>query len=199
MPKLTLTDLIEVVTKSGTPKATKVAQIKYREPYEPAADFYKRFRERVCEIHRLGLGKGDLKSILAGLSDPKKSANYPAVVAGYAKWWGRKDLAWFSPPSTTYSASGVDVAVNPELGLEVNGVPYVIKMHLKTEPLPKSKADLITAFLSEVLTASSSEETHFGVIDVRSAKLFEVSSSRRNLKAMIDAELAYISTLWPKV
>jgi hypothetical protein len=199
MPRLTLTDLIEVVTKAGTQKATKVAQIKHRDAYDPAVDFYKRFRERVCEVHKAGLGKPELRSVLVGLSDPKKSANYPGVVAGYTKWWGRKELKWFSPPSTTYSASGIDVAVNPELGLEINGVPHVLKMHIKTEQLAKMKADLITAFLVEVLSPVATRESVFGVLDVRNAKLFEASSSKRNLKAMIDAELAYVASLWPSV
>ena len=104
MPKITLTDLIGVMTKSAGPKATKVAQLKNRDAYDPAADFYKVFRDRLADLHRKGLDRKALDGISAGLADPKKLKAYPAMIAGYKKWWGRKELKWFPPPSATYSS-----------------------------------------------------------------------------------------------
>lgn len=53
MPQLSLTDFVDIVSKSGRPKATKVLQVKERPEYEPAFDFYRPFREHVIETHRL--------------------------------------------------------------------------------------------------------------------------------------------------
>lgn len=39
MPRITLTDVVDITSKSGTPKATKVNQIKYRQAYSPQTDF----------------------------------------------------------------------------------------------------------------------------------------------------------------
>lgn len=199
MPKLTLTDFIDVITQSGGPKATKVAQIKNRNAYEPAVDFYKALRERICEVHRAGLGKDALKDVLAGLADPKKASNYPAVISGYAKWWGRKELEWFVPPSAKYSASGVDVSVNPELGLKIDGAPHVVKLHLRKEPLLKFRADLITSFVHSVLSQNAPANAQFAVLDARDAKLLLHDASKKNLKALVDAELSFIASLWPHV
>ena len=46
MIKISLTDFVDIASKSGTPKATKVAQVKARPDYEPKFDFYRPIREK---------------------------------------------------------------------------------------------------------------------------------------------------------
>ena len=50
MIRLSLTDLVDIVSKSGTPKATKVSHVKARPDYEPAHDFYRPLREQIIAI-----------------------------------------------------------------------------------------------------------------------------------------------------
>lgn len=57
MYDISLTDLVDVISKSGSPKATKVNQIKNRKPYHPTADFYKPLRDEIIRIHKEGLEK----------------------------------------------------------------------------------------------------------------------------------------------
>ncbi len=117
MPNLSLTDLVDVVSRAGTPKATKVAEIKNRKAYQPATDFYKPFREGLVGVHEAGKDKKALGDLQKSLTDPKKIANYPDAIEGYRKWWGKKSFAWFEPPRNLYGHAGIDVAINPELGL----------------------------------------------------------------------------------
>lgn len=86
MPQISLTDFIDVVTKSGRPKATKVRQVKERPEYEPAFDFYKAFREHLADLHRTGGTKADVAKVLDKLNDPKKIKAYPTLAAAYKKW-----------------------------------------------------------------------------------------------------------------
>lgn len=199
MPRITLTDFIDVVTKSGSPKATKVAQLKNRDVYDPATDFYKAFREGLVLIHKNGGSKDELASLAKGLKDPKKVANYPLMIKGYKKWWGNKSLAWFNPPGSTYSQAGFDVAVNPEIGLTINGQRHVLKLFLKTDPLTKTRADLIVTLMAHVLGPMDKTDTEFCAIDVRNGKSYSHSSTGKNFKPMVDAELSYIASLWPHV
>ena len=199
MPRITLTDFIEVFTKSGSPKATKVAQLKNRQAYDPATDFYKALREGLVQLHKKGGAKPGLAMLQKGFSDPKKIVNYPLMVAGYRKWWGNKTLAWFDPSGSTYTHSGIEVAVNPELGLVVNGQRHVVKLYLKSEALTKTKADLIVALMHHALGSSEPAGTLFSVLDVRNSKLFTHSTTGKNFNPMVDAELSYIATLWPHV
>ncbi|MBN8738465.1 MAG: hypothetical protein BGP24_11130 [Lysobacterales bacterium 69-70] len=198
MPKIYLSDFVDVVSKAGSPKATKVRSMKNRAPYSPATDFYKPLRDGLVELHREGWAKSAL-STATHTQDGKKVEIYKALTDGYRKWWGKKTLEWFTPPSEIYTAHGVEVVVNPNLGLEVNGVPHVIKLHLKAEQLSKTRADLICGLMNTALGTKVPDGAVIAVLDVRNSKLFAAGSGPDALTAMIDAELAYIADLWPKV
>lgn len=199
MPRITLTDFIEVVTKSGSPKATKVSQLKNREAYAPATDFYKIIRDGIIKIHRESLTKSELTKLTKNIHDPKKTANYPAMIDGYKKWWGNKQLAWIEPINAVYSNSGINVAINPEIGLEIYSIPHIIKLYFKSDALTKTKSDLITTLMSHTLSQKTGSSTNFSILDVRNSKLFTYSATTKNFQPMVDAELSYIASLWPHV
>lgn len=201
MPQLSLTDFVDIVSTSGTPKATKVRHVKYRPPYSPQTDFYKRIRDDIVKIHRYDYAKKQIDRTLVGLSDGKKLTAYPIIISGYKKWWGRKSLSWFNPPYEIYSNHGVDVSVNPELGLIIDGTPHLIKLYFKRDPLAKNRVDIITHLMAAVLSVSdnSAPETLMSVLDIRRSKLFSPTIPIANLSGIIEAEMAYISVLWTSI
>jgi hypothetical protein len=196
--RISLTDLVDIVSKSGSPKATKVTQIKLRPDYQPATDFYKQFRDGIIGIHKAAGARTELAKIISKVNEKNRVANYPAAIAGYKKWWGTKSLEWFQPPSKIFSRSGVDVSINPELGLRINGEPYLIKLYLKGEKLSKARADLIVGLMDNALSDPHSPAT-MSVLDVRSSKLFVSSGSSAGFLPMVEAELAYVATLWASI
>lgn len=200
MPKITLTDFVDIVSKSGTPKATKVAQVKNRPAYDPKTDFYKKVREAIVDTHQRGASKADLSAALSNLKDTKKQVNYPDVLQGYKKWWGKKTLSWFVPPSGTFTAHGVDVSINPELGLEINGTKHIIKLYFKGEGLAKNRANIVTCLMGIQLNAAAPAGAIMSVLDVRNAKLVSAANTPSpTFSAALTAELAYIAALWPNV
>jgi len=199
VPRISLTDFVSVVSASGTPKATRVANAKNRGPYNPAFDFYKPLRDRIVETHKNGNPRTSLNKILVSLSDPKKQSAYPEIISGYAKWWGKKTLQWISPPSAVFSAHGVDVSINPEVGLEIQQIPHLVKLHFKAEKLSKRRVDLITTLMETALAPRCQTQTVMGVLDVRRSKLFTFGPGVPHISGVIDAELAYVAALWPKV
>lgn len=92
MIRVSLTDLVDIVSKSGTPKATKVAQVKRRPEYEPAFDFYKPLRDHIVAVHTDGRGKQDVGKVVDGLVDGKKLRNYPTLIDGYVNGGGERPL-----------------------------------------------------------------------------------------------------------
>jgi hypothetical protein len=199
MPKLSLTDFVDIVSKSGTPKATKVAQVKNRPKYDPATDFYKPIRDFFVELHKKKHPKSKLKSALTSVTDPKKLTNYPGIISGYSKWWGTRALTWFDPPADTFTAHGIDVAVNPELGLAINGKRHLVKLYFKSEPLAKTRAAIVIHLMEKALRTHCSQGELMAVLDTRKAKLIVPTVSVPHLNAVLLAELAYISALWPSV
>jgi hypothetical protein len=200
MPEISLTDLVDIASKSGTLKVTKIRQIKHRGVYDPSTDFYKRIRDYIEETHRLGNNKNYLDLIITGLTDTKKINSYPLIVTGYKKWWGNKTLVWFDPPKTPYTNFGIDVSVNPELGLFINGQPHLIKLYFKSDPLRKVNTEIITHLMSTCCSPlCQSQNTKMSILDVRRAKLISPNVPKPNINAMLNAELAYVAALWPSV
>ena len=195
--KLSLTEFSDVVAHSSTSKATVLKKIKANDTYSPATDFYKPFREHVVELHKAGKGRADLKSLLSTLTDTKKSANYPAMLHGYSQWWGRQTLVWFPPPKAVASQYGVDVTVTPELGLLIGGVRHVIKLYTRSEKLTRGSAEVIVRLMEAHLTLKTGDRV--AVLDVKRGRLFSgpLKTPTAVLNGLVDAELAYISKLWP--
>ena len=200
-PRLTLTDFIRVVTKSGTPKATAIRAIKHRPEYTPQADFYKALREHIVDVHRRGGVRKDLKTVLAGLKDDKKRKNYPAAVKGYSRWWGTRDVKWFEPPSAVIKGAGVELSVNPELGLRIEDHDYIIKLHFPEGSLTRERADIINRVLQSSIIDPQRPGALAAVLDVRPARLQQPSGKTPAaiLDAIIDAELEYIGRMWSKL
>lgn len=199
MPDISLTDLVDIAAASGTPKITKVRDIKYRAPYSLASDFYPPFREHIMELHQEGLTRNHVADIIEQLGDEKKLTNYPPLVEGYKRWWGRKTIEWFEPHSGLWSGHGVDVRVNPELGLEINGTIHLIKLYMKSDPLSKRRIDLITHLMDITLSSLCTAPTVMSVLDVLRSSLISPTVPIPDLTAAVNAELAYIAALWNEI
>ena len=198
MPRLSLTDFVEVVSKSGTPKATKIKQIKDRPGYHPSTDYYKQAREKIVELHKDKLDLEELDHIAMSVS-PKKRLNYLDVVNGYKKWSTKKTLSWFHPPTYTHEKHGVAVNINPELGLNINNQLHVIKLYFKSEPLTKNRVDIITYLMSDCLKDSCQDGVIMSIMDIRRSKLIDAPAMSKHLPALINAELAFIAAMWDEV
>lgn len=195
MIRLSLTDFVDIISKSGTPKATKVKQVKLRPDYEPAFDFYKPLRESIVGIHKDDKPKKDIDKILGHISDKKKLSGYAEIISGYKKWWGRNTFQWIEPPRSNYRINGIEISVNPELGLKIGSENHIIKLYFKGEALSKFKSDIITNLMALKLLSAANPNVKMSVLDIRNAKLYSHDGAS-NIKPVIDAELAYIESLW---
>lgn len=199
MPNLSFTDLVDIASTTGTPRITKVKNIKNRPEYSPAFDFYLPFRKHVIDIHKHSYERAQISQIIGELGDQKKVNNYPGLVDGYKRWWGKKQLVWFDPPNATYTMHEVVVRINPELGLYVNGNKFIIKLYLKSDQLSKSKVDMLLYLMTMSLSGLSEPSTQMGILDVRQGKLYSSISENPYLQAAIEAEMAYIASIWPRL
>jgi hypothetical protein len=199
MIKISLTDFVDIASTAGTPKATKVAQVKARPDYEPKFDFYRPIREKIAEIHKNDREGGSLRLFLQTLTDRNKVKNYPELVEGYLRWLGRKKLGWSDPPRRFYRSSGVEVVVNPELCVSFARQTHLMKLYFKDEPLDRFRVEVILSLMEHVLRPYCPNGATMSVLDVRRGKLFSWRASSKSRMALVDAELAYIASLWPQV
>jgi hypothetical protein len=199
MPQLSLTQLVDVVSKSGTPKANCVKKIKHQmdEPYDPATDYYKGIREALIAAHQEGLGKAHITEAAASAYGRKIDA-YEEIATAYKSWWGKKEISWFDPPRAVWEPDDIfGVAVNPELGLCINGSKHVIKLYFKSDTLAKNRVDIITHLMHDQLSDECAD-CSFSVLDVRNKKLHTIEPPA-GLGPVLVAEMAYVAALWPSV
>lgn len=193
MSKISLTDFVDIVAAAGTSKASKTKQILTRDEYHPSRDFYRPLREKIIDLHRTDQPREKIKEILSVVA-PKKHDSYAEIIAGYLGWHGKKKFGWFEPPSAIYSKHGIDISVNPELGLIHNGKPHLIKLYFKSPELSKNKADIILALMKMCLFSKSKKDVIMSVLDIRRKKLYTPTVEIPMIDATVIAELAYISS-----
>jgi len=198
MPHLSLTDFVDVVMKAGTPKLTKIRQIKDRPPYNPATDFWRPLRQQIVEAHQSGRGRSHVGEVVKGLADKKKRTAYPPLIKAYSKWWGRKDYHWFDPPGGTWRAGAVSVGVNPELGLVLDDQRLVIKLYFKAEKLTKNRVDVILHLMEDTLRADAPGAV-MAVHDIQGGRLIIPSGPVLGIEAMLSGEAAYVESVWRKL
>jgi hypothetical protein len=199
MPQISLTDLVEITSAAGMSKARKVAAIKRRPAYNPAFDFYKPLREEMAKMHRQGRDIVELRSFADKVSDRKKVGNYQNAIDGYLRWCSKKAIEWFEPARGVYSKHGVEVSVNPELGVSVDGKRHLVKLYFKDEPLQRLRTDVVTVLMEASLRDACHGGEAMALLDVRKGKLFPLQVSLAETRAVVDAELAYVADLWRSI
>lgn len=194
--KVSLTTFVDFVSKSGLPKITVVKDFKNGDPYHPAFDFYRAVRDAIVDVHRNQKPKKTLDAVLVGL-DPKKVQHYMAVVKGHKKFMGRRTMKWFDPPGSVWASGGIEVQVNPELGLEIDGTLYVVKMYFKPQPLPKNSVPLIVRLMEKSL--SHRAPVVFSVLNVRKAVLHTASTGVPGLDGLLQGEAQNFASIFATV
>ena len=86
--------------------------------------------------------------------------------------------------------------VNPELGLVINGGRHIIKLFLKSDPLSAFKTELIIDLMEHQLRSKAQDGDKFCVLDVRNSKIFMQGPHEPTAMNMVEAEIAYIASLW---
>lgn len=199
MPKISVTVFTSYVIASGSPKQTVVENEKKKGDYDPQTDFWRLLRQAIRDMHRDGRSIAALTSLQRTITHPAKVSAYPVAISGYKKWLGRKQPLWFDPPRHVSSYGGLDVVINPELGLEwnVGGVPtrHIIKAYFKQAKPAKKMMDIVLTLMRDAFpTVSTGAE--LGVLDVQRGRLYTASSVRGNLMPLVQAEAASFATLW---
>lgn len=197
--EISLTDFVDFVCKAGSAKLTKVKQIKHRDKYSPATDFYKALREGIIENHQTNGDKKDLNKIIDSLTDKKKVDNYKDAIEGYKKFWGRKKITFYNPPFKHWIVGDLKVRINAELGLEYDGKFFIVKLYLKKEKLGKDRIDQILTLMENQLREEVENEVKMAILDVKNFKLFVKENDDISLLPLLDGEARSFETIWNNI
>jgi hypothetical protein len=196
--RISLTDFLDFVVASGIPKQTKVRQIKSRGVYHPNFDFYKQFRDAIVAYHTEG--KNDKKYFDAFLStviDAKKTERYRRLVANYKKMLGKKKCVIQPNERTVWTYKNLEVSINPELCLDIDGEKHLIKLYFKAEKLSRIKIKVILYLMKNALPHIAGID-QYAIFDIFNNKIIK-DASPDDLRPLLEAEAEHFLTLYKGV
>jgi len=195
MIRISQTDYIDFISKSGISKLTKVRSLVNRQAYHPSFDFYKKIREEIIE--NLKKGKKSIRlDFITDIVDKKKQTRYNFLVKGFKKFIGRKEAVWFDPPATTWSYNDLLIKMNPEVGLSINGEKYIIKLYFKDTPLQKKDIKVLLSMMNQTLCTGLYTGLKCALLDVEKGKLFPYTGIDKSINTLLEAEADYFIRLW---
>ena len=200
--KISLTEFMNFVNKSGSAKSTVVSNSKNKrdEEYEHYKDYWLKLREKLKSVHKKAQTHDDLRALLDDIHSDKK-VNYKAAVEGYIKFWKKRKIEWVNPPRKTWTVGDVKIELNPELGLVIRDKIYIIKLFTTANTdINKMHADLILNLMEKELREKvSGDEVVFGVLDVKRGKLFENKNQDTSLYPLLNGEAKSFETIWKAI
>jgi len=195
MEKVSLTYFVDFVLSSGTPKLTGVREYKERKD-ELSMDFYRPMREAIVEMHRKGEPSAVLDEVAATQAVERRRRIYPVVASGYRRFLASRDVRWFEPPQASHRLGDIELNINPELGLVIDGRPHLVKLHMRCERLASRRAALMLGLLSAGL---KSAEHEIAVLDVQRARLHTSAAPDPRIDVLVRGEAAAFSSMFLSV
>ena len=93
----------------------------------------------------------------------------------------------------------LEININPELGFEIDGTPYLIKTYFRGEPLAQKRVATVLGLITSVL-GPVRPGTVFAMLDVKNSRLRTLKSAPNpRLGLLMRGEAASFSTIYASV
>jgi hypothetical protein len=195
--QVTSTTYMDFLLRTGLARLRVVrdARSQYEEDYQQGRDYYRRLREGIIAMHRNGEDPSILHRVVE-TAPVKKQKNFADCVKGYETWMRGKGIVWSRRPQPTIWKHGeLSVLVNPELMMNVDGVPYKVKLYFKPARIKQVGANLVINL--HELAGLQSEKV--AVLDVRNGRLFTKSRTSADYKTVLESEAQSFAAMWHAV
>jgi hypothetical protein len=106
-------------------------------------------------------------------------------------------LSSFKPPFAIWSYGGLNVRVNPELGLVLGGKKHVVKLYFKGEKPTKQRLKVVFEMMRIALGLDATVVS--AVIDVSNGKLHVPNPLAEDLTFLLEAQALAFMHLWKGV
>jgi hypothetical protein len=197
MDRISLAYFVDFILASGTPKLRGVREYKERKD-DLCSDFYRPIREAIVNMHRHSSSVSTLDDVCRTVTDETRKNHYPRVIAGYRTFLAQGVKNYFEPPRAGLRLGPLDVDVNPELGLVIDGKKHLVKLYFRNDPLTPRRTALVLALLSRGICESTPEFVP-AILDVRSAKLHTSAMTSPRIDLLLRGEAASFAAIYDAV
>jgi hypothetical protein len=199
MKPISLTTFVNFAIKAhGTSRISYIKQARkqYESGYTPEADFYKRLREAIVDMHRNGNPKSVLDPFIGTITHTKKVVLFTKCVSEYKKWMGNKSFTWINFRNETITVGKLPITLNPELGLEIDGDRSLIKLHLLKEEPSKYRTDVILHLMSKMGPCKENNPLGPCILDVQRGRLVRPINIYPDIETLLLGEADMFIRLW---
>lgn len=189
--------LTRVPEKSRRPIVNKAWRQSLQE-YPVQGDYYKQVREGMVRVHKRGESLDALADVVSRVHHDKQP-HVARVVKAYIQWCEGHVLEFFPARKGYWQAHGVDVRVNPELGLVIDGIPHLIKVNFTKSPVPVAEARIMTHLMHRVLAAQVPANCVMAVLDLATGTLYGSTRPSPALDAVLEEHVAQVRVLWEQL
>jgi hypothetical protein len=197
--QISSTTFIDFLFKPDISKVAFVRQTRrrYEQPFKQGMDYYGRLRDGMISVLRDGADLSILDAVVEEAPSNRRD-NYEACIAGFRRWLAsRQGIVWVRRPKMRlWTRGALEVRLNPELLVNVDGKPHRVKLYVQGTPkLSQRRANL----LIHLLGSEGSDGDNIGVLDVRRGRLFAQTVSSPDFDTLLDAGASTFVTLWHAV
>lgn len=194
--KISLTQFLTFNAKVSTSaKINYVSSIKKQTDYSPAFDYWKGLRDAIKDCFKY---QKPIESLLEYSSSvkPDKITNYERATKKLLSFTKSHKIKYFDVPHALWTSENgnLQVAASPELGLEINGQKYLVKIYYK-KPDGNTKVvkrNIVSTLMLMKLAKlnESLDNVESAVLNLQNGKLYSNStiSKKDQLELKIDAE-----------
>jgi hypothetical protein len=181
---------------AGTPSAKIACVSTFKQGYDPRHDYWKGPREAIPRNHQDARPKSGLDDFLRRITS-NKAANYALRIEAYKEFWGSRRLQWAGGSSRVWSSAGLDVSVNPELFLDINGKRHIIKLYFNKDKISSDRAHAMLR-LMEIMFQKGPHKT-LGVLDLGQGELITPGAPLDYLDPVLAGEAASFVAVYKRI
>lgn len=193
-PKIGLTSFIDYFVAQSPTKVSKVRAAKRMMDGE-GFDHWLLFRRAAVDALVAGGDKDVIRNCVAATAGKRTGPTYADCGDALIRWIGRKSIV-ARPHSggKIWSGPGLNVSVNPELKLSIDGGSEMnLKLYFKADKLSKRAADPML----RLIELEYGRRTPAAILDVRRRRLHTGPvPSPADLDLLLHAEATGFSTIW---
>lgn len=181
------------VTEKPQKRKGYVSNVINKEPYVFYKDFYSVLRTKLISILRNNKPLTELNEILKNQKTIRQ-LHYETLINQIQNFFKGKRFTWVEPPKNIIEYSGLQLKVNPEIGLKFNNKTLFIKMYLKQPPISNSKIVIMQKIMQDALK-DTYPDAEVAILDVRRGILYQAGV---NEEIKISYNLEQEALIWKK-
>jgi hypothetical protein len=198
MVKIPLTTFLDFTTASGTARLTQVRKAHRQEgvAYQPATDYWRPLRNGIRDAFEADWSAVDAIDHLKQVSsDPRKQDRYQQCLSGLERWTRNTTFGRSIRRSGVWESGGLLVTVNPELLLEIDGVPTAVKLYFRGQILAKPSVNTLLYLIGEAVPGNPRP----AILDVPRGRLIVETVAVADLDIVLEGDAAQFMTMWRRL